>query len=387
MPPISERLQRGINYVTEAFRSYPHPQPPKGEWPRGRLTSAQQAEYRRQLQTAHYVRREMSRRRFMVVTSGGLAAAGAAAGAGVGLGLFHGAENGIPQEIEPYSGEIEETKAFLDKWNQEVGADANKLEIFTPAIAHLATAYFSKQMSEMFPERAEQYKKENFASTFRFYSNSAKFDRENSCVAEENLAFPAIADPITGVIHFAPKKFAAVVSDKKNYVKTMFYVMIHELLHASAPFVRDESMLSIGDKLEQAQFKRGMKAYTHVETETPSGHDCYRSIWGIVEETVVEHAALELARKVGADSANHSVYAPKVTAYRKWLHESFDDDFVSLLNFQQQTNIDGFFAFVGEKLVSKNAILDQQGNILNNTFIDYHTKADIGEKVFARMLE
>lgn len=276
--------------------------------------------------------------------------------------IFRQENVSIPEE---FSGELEETRSVLALFDKEIGKDPRKLEKHLPQVVKLATAYFSKQMGEIFPERRNDYDKERFKDRFNFVSESELILRRKEWVCDTSgREILATADPLSGRIFMSPAG-AGKAARLNTPTKLAFQIAIHELLHASAKF-KEGVEGTPTEKGERIDFKKGLM-WHRINLERREDQKCYQNKWSDLEETVVEHTALEFSNKV-APIVSDSSYSGWASNYNaSIISQKFGGRFEELLNFQQTTNLDAFLATIGEKFMQGEAPYEQK--IQNGIFV------------------
>lgn len=165
--------------------------------PQGRMSRDQQAQYSRSFNEAKRKRNKFLVSRRRVVTGiAGVAAVGTTA-------VVFGpkvVESLLPYEEPPeFDGSVEQTKLLLERWNWEVGSNKDRLVDYAPKITKLASAYFSTQMQEIYPDKKTKYA-QRLDNRIRIAS-SEEIEKEEPCEKEDS-GVPGYVDPNTDKIIF-----------------------------------------------------------------------------------------------------------------------------------------------------------------------------------------
>ncbi len=286
-----------------------------------------------------------------------------------------------PVQTEPekeYSGEIEETKGLLSKWNTEIGQDGKKLEKQAPHIVKLATKYFGKQMSSMFPEKASDYSYDRLKNRVSLVSGQELDNKlvDISCGMATKVPpdAEAVTDPSNAQINISPSKIARLNPKYRvtQYASGIFLTTLHELMHSSVTRTRHTPpVLLFGHNmpvdievgLDGFAINRGLSARYKKE--------CLMSSQSLppIEELVVEDAAMELASLVGAENQNSRLIYEN-SKYREKIRSLFGGDYKELLRYQQFSNIEGYLVAVGSKLggVNRQDQMARAGQHIKNIF-------------------
>lgn len=376
---MSMHPERIFQYVREVFTPYklPKPQP-------GRHSKTEQAEYQRELARAREIKENFRQRRFTILKgvgiAGGTVIAVAAAPGAVQLarGIASSRTSGggeFGEEPVEYSGEVQETSQLIKRWRSEVGGDVNKLENYMPRIANLAVAYFSAQMTEMFPARAEQYAGDRF--TIALLSPNDYVKEASQCGQPVGPNEPSGSNPQTGRITFSVRRLYQSLQNKSTGVEKAFHGVIHELLHSSPILVRNGEGLFTRAIKDPIVFKKGLKAYFRDPAQASASEECgYKSWWYQAEEGVVDHAASKLSERVSITDTQ-SQYGPWVTSYENQIVKPFfGGRFQELLGHQQMTDLDGFLAAIGSKM-APDAPYEAQAGLGSNVAVQIFNESSL----------
>lgn len=333
--------------MLEKFRTFIHG-PSLPQRPQGRMNLEQRVSFDRSIQAAKARRTKFFhiRRKILI-------------GTGAALGLTASAVVFGPQIIEPllpydepqeYDGSIEQTRFLIDRWNKKVGENSDSFNEYAPKITRLASAYFSRQMQDIYPEKKNEHATSLEDKTTIL--SLEEYNQQNTC--DEELPEPGYVDPNTQNIIFVPQALKIEeLRHPSNVAKTFFLVALHEYLHLTARIRRDFQGMTmvqysekfIGKKMDEAQGLR----FTYTDRVSPQGEKCGRSWWDQLEEMVVEDAATELAAKVNIENQESS-YINLVRGYRLQIINKLGKDARwELLRFQQNSDLDGYLAYIGNR--------------------------------------
>lgn len=267
-----------------------------------------------------------------------------------------------PQRTNEFDGSVEQTQRYLQEWNARVGRDFNKLKEHLPQMINLSTAYFSKQMSEMFPDRARDYEKSKFASKINIVDEQTleKEDSIGACAPStpNNPNFVAFGDAFRDLIFFSPQRLEKISQASKtegDLIKNTFVVLIHELAHFSAKKIEHNPAIRVFGIPEPVSYQKGLSAFSRRNNQ---GKECYVARWNELEETVVEDAITRLAEKVGVQN-KISVYGRWVNSYRTRTLPLVEGDFRLLFGYQQTSDRDSLLRTIGKKMGQQ----DPQGQL------------------------
>lgn len=258
---------------------------------------------------------------------------------------------------EPFSGEIEETKAFINQWSQEVGQDGKRLEQYFPRILSLATAYYSYQMTRFFPDTADQYDRKKFKDVFAVVDRKEFFEKFAYCNgridALRNSDNPAFGNKFLKKMYL--NREAIVTSRIKEKVKDAFYLVLHELLHFSSKDIDHSTpkILPIFDRAIVAQ--KGLLCFSTQEGSYPGiGKECLPTYpyTTNMEEIVVESGALLLSSQVGyiASREDESYYAEGVRKYTEVIvNQFYNGSILAPLRYQQASDFPGLLTDIARR--------------------------------------
>lgn len=269
---------------------------------------------------------------------------------------------------EEFSGEIEQTRAYLKKWEEETRLAAERAKGFNefpeeyfPKIADLATAFFSRQMG---------YDRKRFEDSI-FFLNENEFSTiayDKSC---DDIPSPAVgaSTPINEEKIYIRKKR---ISEAKSPLLTTFSYILHELHHVSAPLEKYNPPIQVTGLDKPVSYKRGLlAAILRDDEKNTSEKECldlytYRIN---LDEAVVQDSTDRLLLLLGI-AMSHD-YKEWVSLYRdNVLNRFYNGDNKELLSYQQKTQSSFFFQSVGEKLGVKepHEQIDAGDNFLKNLF-------------------
>lgn len=262
------------------------------------------------------------------------------------------------QKDEEYSGEVDQTKALLDKWHLEVGQDGKRLKEYAPRISDLAVAYFSKQMTEMFPDRKEKYDLQVLRNATFIVDEKGFLEAhvKDSCGLIERSPNDAVgfAGLATKSIYINLERLPRIAKSGEH-IRTLFLSVIHELLHVSSDFKQYADPVQTVGFLAPVDIQVGLGVgWLNKLLSEQKKQNCLREGFWILEEVVVEDATNELSTRVGVKnvSPETDVYA---RIYSQKIKSLFHGDFKELLRYQQESDVEGYFRAVGNKLpVAKN---------------------------------
>lgn len=269
-------------------------------------------------------------------------------------------------ETTEFTGEVEQTRQLLDRWNRNVGSDGRKLEEHMPRIVELAETYFTSQMTQLFPEKAEKYKRENY-KPIRILSES-EFIKDNLACGGVGPIAPASTDPLSNDVTFTAGRIVKNVNAKQDLVKSTFYGMLHELFHRASPRIEGSGGLYTSAFRERVVFRKGLKVYL----ENVQDPECEVTSWEELDETVIDHGTAHLAAKVGV-SNRESGYRQGVALYQtQIIDQLFGGRFETLLGHHQDSDMDGFLAAVGAKVRPN---------------LPYEHQAGVGSQILTRLID
>lgn len=344
-------------YVSGLIHNKPLPEKPKGK-----ISKAELREYQRSLKEAKEVneRFKKDRRKVLIGLGAGISSAIFAAEApNIVNSLFFSSS---PMDKEQnFTGEIEQTKDLIHKWNNEIGLNPDKYFRYAPQISNLAAVYYSRQMTRMFPDLAERYNTDLLKNRFRFYSTNM-YEKGSKCPEDNDFVSPASTDADTKIISISPEKLINSARFKNEITLTHFLVSIHELIHSTTKrrsptgsiIVKDTELL----RRIQIAFIGGLKLF---EGDPNKPDDkCGASWWWEVEETVDEHATTDLVSKVGIKN-KESRYMPWVNAYQSQvINPLFSGRYQELFKYQQESDIDNFMSTIGGRIIGENAPIEEK---------------------------
>lgn len=253
--------------------------------------------------------------------------------------------------LPEFSGEADETRSYLLKWDNEIQKDSNKLKEHLPQIASLAISYFSRQMIEMFPQRQADYDKKRFENAFIFlntedFLNKQKISRCNEPPDMRILGFADVADDKVVYVN------RNLIFDS-NPVSQYFLTMLHELQHLAPPKKSYSPEINFAGIPEPISYERGLIAFARDNSlSIINGRECVVRYRHQIEEAVAEHSALELLSRVGFNIRWSSAYDQFVKDYeQKVIIPLYGGDHKELLDYQQQTKPNDFFRSIGRKVM------------------------------------
>lgn len=288
-----------------------------------------------------------SRRKFLIAA--GLGVAGLALSA---YGVPKIIDLLSPDKPEEFSGDIDEVRFYLGQWENEVGTDRGKLEKKLPQIVQLSTAYFSAQMTEMFPERKADYDK-------KIFKDKVVIMDKNSFVEKHKSSACGATDPsdgdIWGFVDTAENNEKIYINKDFNFgtrpVPGYFKVMLHELTHiASRKKVYSQPISSYNVPVK-VSYEQGLAAFAREERlDTPSSK-CFTRYRYQADEAVVDHNARELFSSLGL-TFQGSPYDNLVKNYKEQVIDKlYEGNYKELLGYQQLTQPTEFFRSIGRKLI------------------------------------
>lgn len=243
-----------------------------------------------------------------------------------------------------FSGERRETKELLMQWAREANNKPDKIEKYLPKIANLAIAYFSHEMSDMFPDRKSQYEPSRYKDKIEFLSRESFFKEVSECgrtIDPNELGAINIEKDDKIYINKEPP-----LNNKR--VEVYFFTILHELGHFSPPRKEYPQGKQIKVIPEPIHYEKGLLAYAAKEIK-----GCGTNYRHQIEETVVHHLTTKLAVGLG-------LYVTGV-AYDKWVKiyeekvitQLFSGDFKKLLSYHQETKPEEFFQSIGRRAFSE----------------------------------
>ncbi len=263
---------------------------------------------------------------------------------------------------EEFTGEADQTKAYLKKWEDEVKGLPELPEEYFPKIADLATAFFSRQMG---------YDKERFKNNIVFQNED-----EFSTIAYDKSCND-IPSPAVGASTPIDKEKIAYIRKKRinkanSPLLTAFSYVLHELHHVSAPLEKYDPPIQIIGLDKPVSYKRGLLAAVlrDGEKNTPEKECIDLYTYRInLEEAVVQDSTDRLLLLL--EIAMSHDYKEWVSLYRdSVLNRFYNGDNKELLSYQQKTQSSSFFQSVGEKLGIKepHEQIDAGDNYLKSLF-------------------
>lgn len=288
------------------------------------------------------------------------------AGALAALGCSPKSQETQPSSLkEPlvFNGERIETRRLLDQWRSEVNNRPDKMDEYLPNIANLAIAYFSKEMSDIFPDQKQKYEALKNRVQVEFLSNEAFCNRWR----EENL----VACNAIGIVHIKDDTTITINKDlsmRNKRVEVFFLDLLHEQFHLAATrreYPEGKQTFAIP---EPVRYERGLIA----ASETNGNLVRY----GVaLEEAIVNHASFKLMERiginiVGSGSADVDNWVKK---YKDEILSLYNDNFVELLGYHQQTQQEEFFRSIARHKfgsgLSKEQEVEEGNRFVINVFL------------------
>lgn len=238
------------------------------------------------------------------------------------------------KQKEGFSGERNETRRLLDQWAFEANNSPDKVIEYLPKIANLAIAYFSQEMSRMFPDRKEQYDPLAYKGKVNFLDKDSFFKAAGECNIQIYLGF----------VNFEGDTLININKERPG-VNTRVEVFFPEILHGLFRFAPPRKEYPQGKQIigipEPIHYEKGIVAYAKRPVK-----NCGALYRREVDEAVARHATIELMSRLGYAAVGSS-YDTSVIYQDNILTPLYGGDFRELLGYHQQTQPDKFFQSVG----------------------------------------
>lgn len=312
---------------------------------KGQERSRARRQYDRALQS------QQLRRRVFLVTGGSV---GAAVGVGAAFGPRVWDIFSKKDEPEPFSGEVEETRQYLAKWEAEVARNPNAVETYFPKIRDLAIAYFTNRMNsyierDMNPRMRDIKNKILFLPEGEYVKKIDRFCVEREFVPGANTpAFHSVAESTI----FLNKDYYL----KNKSVTLVFVDMTHELHHAAPLRKTYTPPIRVLGMPEEVIAEEGLTAivtYEKGDCSTVAGRRIE------IEEIVVHDSTMRMVGELGLQIPA-GPYDRNVSRYRTMvLAPLFGGDFRELLGYHQATEPDKFFQSIGQRIQPGTSLEEQ----------------------------
>ena len=268
-----------------------------------------------------------------------------------------------PETVQlEFSGDVEETRALIKQWNTEVGSDQRKLERYFPRISQLAAAYFSRQMTEMFPEKAAQYNKQHLAAVFKIVDEQSFAKKAVECNGTPFDSLTPAFNGEDGNIYITSQRLWKGMKNKTNIAETAMLMDVHELMHHSAPrIVHAPTMVEGSDR--PITSRKGLVLYA----EQKEGVLCSATVsyWGDQEEIIAEDGITELMQRIGVANTE-SRYIPGIYNYRNRILTIPGLSREQLLERQQSSDVMGLILIIGSAAIGEDKTRIQKINVGGN---------------------
>lgn len=264
---------------------------------------------------------------------------------------------GLPTE-PLFSGEIEETKAYLTTWEEEVKQNPSLKKERMEDAAQLAIAFFNNQLG---------YPSDRFTGQVFLLSNAEYCQKATECGQARECTAPTTQQGFTS--GFQDKAFI----NKESFIFgppiiRAFAFVLHELGHLDPPTIKYNRTLEPGSD-GFISHEKGLVFYLRVKgVNIPD--ECLPGINFPIEEAV-NHDAITRMLDLLDIRVPDPKYDSYVQIYRKFiLDDLYEGDPQPLLDLQKKSNRLAFVRSVGETFMKKS------GSLIENTDI----QIDIGSK-------
>lgn len=256
-----------------------------------------------------------------------------------------------------FTGEVGETSALIKQWTSEIGTDQQKFEQHIPRIAKLATTYFSKQMTEMFPEKSAQYDIRKLSEVL-VVADQATFTRKAlECNGQPLPAATMGFEGHDGKVYLNLQGLWKVLRDKQMTVEIATATTIHELTHFTAQKIKHTPPRTIEGASKPVTSQKGLHLFAG---EKEGGDFCSATAtyFPQLEEIVVEDSVTDLMQRVGVVN-NASQYDQWVENYRKRVLTLPGLSRQQLLERHQSSDVIGFLKIIGKAVAGNRSEREQ----------------------------
>jgi len=263
-----------------------------------------------------------------------LIAGGVIAGTGLAVGYQTGIFESFFGRVEESSGEVNQTKNLLFRWDGELKLNPKERENYFRRTKDLAITFFSRQMGydpQMFQSRVELTGRKEFFEKFTVFQ----------CQQEDETVpgFVSVLDD-KAFINKDDKGF----SQESDNLKRFFAVITHELFHLAPPKKHHAEPISVLKISKPVTYEKGLTAYSLPEP----GSQCLTIYRTFFEEAVVDDATSRLTLSLGFTvPTGHEELNQR---YRQGVLSLYAGNHRELLGYQQRSDAEGFFRSVGEKI-------------------------------------
>lgn len=247
----------------------------------------------------------------------------------------------------------------LRGFDRAMAQNPDQVEVIVPHIAQLSADYFCQQISA--PCDPDALTKDIIILEPNAYVEFSK--KEQGCKGTKGIPVSlGYSSPSRNIISLNNEfLFYRDRSKSQRWANPSFVIshtLIHEYHHVNPPIKKTSNKIKRTDPATNQQFlidfEKGMLSYIIDSKDAKPGLTCYKSIRMQVEESVVEDSTLRMLDSLGLDPQFLS-YEDWVTTYRNnVLSPYFQGDNSILLNYQQNSDIEGFFSELGIKLGDRN---------------------------------
>lgn len=264
------------------------------------------------------------------------------AGAAItGTGLFIAHQAGIFDPFlgkpEVLTGEIDQTKRLLFKWDEELDRNSQLREKYLNQTKDLAIIYFSRQMGydpQGFKDRVDLVSRGDFVN---------KFAAAQCEEPEKNVAgfFNPLEDKT-----YVNKNDPGFMQSSHN-LKRLFIVITHELFHLAPPKKQYSEPIQALKVPKPVVSQKGLASYSLSERNP----QCLATFGTFLEEAVVQDATSRLTFLLGFEIPG-AEHRRLTRAYRERVLVLYGGNHRELLAYQQKSDSEGFFRSVGERIES-----------------------------------